>query len=142
MITVNVDNPPFIEAKYYRKGRIKPVELIIIHTMEAARKENTAENVANYFKNPEKEASAHYCIDSNSIVQCVYDSNTAFGCKNANANGVHLEHAGYAKQNREDWLDEYGKSMLDISAQVCAYLCQKFNIPVQMAEFRAKDTLP
>jgi len=131
-------DPKFVQAKYFRKGRIKPVELIVIHTMEAPEKGETAENIANYFKTIDRPASAHYCIDENSIVQCVYDSNTAYHCKNANANGIGLEHAGYAKQTVEDWADEKSVAILKISAQISAYLCNKFNIPVQMAEFAGK----
>lgn len=135
----DVENPPYIEARYYRKGRIKPVELIVIHTMEAAEKGNTAEAVAKYFQNSGVKASAHYCVDNNSVVQCVWDSNTAFACKNANANGVHIEHAGFAKQNREEWLDEYGIALLNISAQGCAYLSNKFDIPVKTAVFKSEN---
>ncbi len=131
-------DPKFIKAKYFNKGRVKPVELIVIHTMEAPEKGSTAENVGNYFQNIGVKASTHYGVDNDSVVQYVYDSNTAFGCKNANANGLHIEHAGYAKQNTQDWNDPYSIAMLKKSAQISAYLCEKFNIPVQMAEFHGK----
>lgn len=131
------DDPPFIQAKYYHKGRYDKVDLIVIHTMEAPEKGETAENIANYFaKTIDRPASAHYCIDNNSAVQCVYDSWTAFHCKGANANGIGLEHAGYARQTQEDWQDQYSQDMLKISAQISAYLCNKFNIPVQKAEWK------
>ncbi len=132
---IDPDNVPYIKAKYFRPGRIRPVELIVIHSMESAEGPRTARNTAHYFQNPPAPASAHYCIDATEVIQCVYDSNTAFHCKNANANGIGLEHAGYARQTREEWLDEYGQKMLDLSAQVAAYLCLKFNIPVQPARF-------
>jgi len=130
-----VNNPPYVPAKYFHVGRVKHVELIVIHTMEAPDGPRTAENVAHYFQEPAVEASAHYCIDVNAVIQCVYDSNTAFACKNANANGMHLEHAGYAAQTACDWADEYNQKMLYNSAQIAAYLVKKFNIPVQRAEF-------
>lgn len=130
-----IDNPPFVRAKNYYAGRNKKVQLIVLHTMEAPEKGTTAESVAQYFKTSGVKASAHYCIDNNSVVQCVYDKDTAWACRNANSNGVQIEHAGYAKQNTEDWMDEYSKSMLEISAQIAAYLCNKFNIPVRRAEF-------
>lgn len=132
-----IENPPFIRARYFHSGRLKPVQLIVIHTMEAPEKGTTAEATARYFQNPKVPASAHYCIDNDSIVQCVWDSYTAFGCKNANANGVHLEHAGYADTN--DWRDEYNTIMLYNSAQMAAYLVKKFDIPVQKAVFAADD---
>jgi N-acetyl-anhydromuramyl-L-alanine amidase AmpD len=132
-----IKNPPFIKAKNYYTGRSKPVELIIIHTMEAPEKGTTAESVAKYFRDSGVKASAHYCIDNDSIVQCVWDNNTAWHCKNANSNSIGLEHAGYAAQTKKDWEDEFSLAMLDNSAQLCAYLCEKFNIPVQKAEFKS-----
>lgn len=130
-----IDNPPFIPAKYFHKGRNLPVQLIVIHTMEAPEKGETAENIAKYFARGERVASAHYCIDNNSIVQCVWDRDTAFACPKANANGVQLEHAGYAKQSANDWADQYSLDMLNNSAQIAAYLCKKFKLPTQRAEF-------
>jgi N-acetyl-anhydromuramyl-L-alanine amidase AmpD len=132
-------NPQFIKAKYFNKGRVKPLELIVIHTMEAPEKGTTAESVGKYFQNIGVKASTHYGVDNDSVVQYVYDSNTAFGCKNANANGVHIEHAGYADQNAADWSDEYSQAMLKKSAQIAAYLCEKFNIPVQKAVFKSES---
>lgn len=130
-----ITDPPYYPAKYQRQGRIKQVNLIVIHSMEAPEKGDTAERVAKYFQNPPVQASAHYCLDNNSVIQCVWDSNTAFACKNANANGLHLEHAGYAKQKREEWLDTYGIDMLNLSAQLGAYLCNKYDIPPVRARF-------
>lgn len=132
-------DPQFIPAKYFYKGRTKPVELIVIHTMEAAETSETAEKVGKYFQNPGVKASTHYGCDNNSVVQYVYDSNTAFGGKNANANGIHIEHAGYAKQDAGDWSDNFSRDMLIYSAQIAAYLCVKFNIPVDFAEFAGND---
>lgn len=132
-------DPQFIKAKYYNKGRIKPVELIVIHTMEAPEKGTTAENIGHYFQTIDRPASTHYGVDTDSIVQYVYDSNTAFGCKNANANGVHVEHAGYADQKAIDWQDETSIKILKQSAQITAYLSNKFNIPVRMAQFKSQN---
>jgi N-acetyl-anhydromuramyl-L-alanine amidase AmpD len=136
---INIENPPFIPAKHFRKGRIRPVEVIVLHSMESPERRDTAENVAKYFQRGPVVASAHYCVDDNSIVQCVWDRDTAFHCKNANANGVGIEHAGYARQTTAEWLDEYGQAMLDLSAQLGAYLCRKFDIQPLRAVFAGPD---
>lgn len=128
-----------VQARHYRPGRIKPVELIVIHSMEAPERVDTAENIAHYFATTDVEASAHFCVDNNSVVQCVKLADTAYAARNANANGVHIEHAGYAKQTREEWLDEYGKAMLGQSAALAAIICKQFNIPVQKAKFAGVD---
>jgi len=137
MLPAIITNPPFIKARWFHASRIKPVQLIVIHSMEAPEKGDTAEAVARYFQRGTVQASAHYSIDNNSVVQCVFDSHTAFHCKNANSNGIGIEHAGYAKQTKEEWLDGYGQQMLELSAQIGAHLCIKFRIPVQRAEFRS-----
>lgn len=122
----------YIPAKWFRKYEGKrPVRLIVIHTMEAPEKEQTAENVANYFKNGSAKASAHLCIDSNSIVQCVLDNNIAFAAPGVNKDGIHLEFAGYAKQTEEDWKDPYSFSMLENGANAAAQYCLKYDIPVK-----------
>lgn len=131
---------PFKQARNYTKGRIKPVQLIVLHSMESPERVNTAENVAGYFAGSNAPmASAHYCVDADSIVQSVRLEDTAYHCKNANANGVGIEHAGYAKQTRNEWLDPYGKAMLELSAQLTAALCSRYNIPPRRAQFASKD---
>lgn len=131
-----INNPPFIKSPNFYKGRLKKVELIVLHTMESPEKGTTAESVAkNWFGDSDSRVSAHYCIDNNSIVQCVYDSNTAWHCKNANSNGIGIELAGTADQSVAQWNDEYSLSQMDITAQICAYLSNKFKIPVRKAEF-------
>jgi N-acetyl-anhydromuramyl-L-alanine amidase AmpD len=131
---------PFKQAKNYRKGRGRPVQLIIVHSMEATEKGSTAENVASYFAGSNAPmASAHFSVDNNSIVQSVRLEDTAYHCKNANANGIGIEHAGYAKQTRAEWMDEYGQQMLELSAELAASLCHQFNIPVRRAKFAGKN---
>lgn len=126
----------FVPARWFTKGRIKPIQLLIVHSMEAAEKGTTAENIARYFQTTTTKASAHFCIDADSIVQCVKLEDTAYHCKNANANGIGLEHAGFAKQSREEWLDEYSRQTLERSAKLVAELCGRFDIPIQKAEFK------
>lgn len=122
----------FVQAKNFRKGRRPgPVDLLVIHTMEASEKPTTAEAVASWFAGPSApQSSAHYCIDSDSVVQCVKDEDTAWHAPGANHNGIGIEHAGYAKQNAADWSDDYSQKMLRISAKLAAMLCAKHNIPV------------
>ncbi len=127
---------PFRPAKHFSRGpRREPPSLIVIHTMEAPEKGSTAENVASYFAGESApQASAHYCIDNDSIVQCVKDDDIAWHASNANARGIGLEHAGYAKQTREEWADEYSVAMLRLSAKLSAQLCAKYNIPVEFVD--------
>lgn len=126
---------PFVKARWYTPGRISPVKLIIVHSMEASEGSKTAENVAHYFATTDTKASAHFCIDNDSVIQCVKLTDTAWHCKNGNAAGIGLEHAGYAKQTEAEWLDDYGKAMLELSAKLAAELVAKFSIPIARAKF-------
>lgn len=131
-----VENPTFIKSPNFHKGRRKNEELVVIHTMESPEKGTIAESIAkNWFGDSGSGVSAHYTVDNNSFVQCVWDSNTAFHCKNANANGLGIELAGEAKQKIEDWNDQFSQDLLVIAAQIGAYLSVKFEIPVQKAQW-------
>jgi N-acetyl-anhydromuramyl-L-alanine amidase AmpD/LysM repeat protein len=121
----------FVQARHFRRGRIRPIRLVVIHDMESPEKLDTAEAVAAYFARTDREASAHYNVDADSIVQSVRDGDTAFAAKGANSDGLHVEHAGYAAQTRRDWTDPYSARMLARSANLVARLCPRYRIPVQ-----------
>lgn len=122
----------FVQATNYTAANRKAVDLIVIHTMEAAEKPNTAENVAAWFASANApKASAHFCVDSDSTVQCVSEEDVAWHAPGANHNGIGIEHAGYAKQTGNEWADEYSTRMLERSAKLCAELCKRWNIPLK-----------
>jgi hypothetical protein len=100
-------------ARHYYEVRRKPIRLIVLHSMESDEKGDTAESCKRYFETTDRTASAHVCVDNNSTARCVDDEDTAFGAKSANADGLHIEHAGRARQSRADWLDDYSWQMLD-----------------------------
>jgi len=136
---------PFIQAMHYRA--VNPgrhIQLIVLHSMESQEKGDTAENVAKWFARGAdgNAVSAHYCIDADSIVQCVQTKDIAFAAPSANRNGIHLELAGRARQDRNDWTDEYSKAVLDNAAALCALvLMPKYNIlPVFLKWKRLADT--
>jgi len=128
----DTDPWPFVPARssHEVEGR-RNVRLIVIHSMEAPENDDTAEAIAKFFQNPPKPASSHLCIDNNSIVRCVPDNNIAGGAPGANPDGIHLELAGYAKQTEAEWLDDYGKTLLDNAAEAAAQFCLKYDIPVR-----------
>lgn len=121
---------PFVKAKHFTSASGRKIDLIVIHSMEAPEKGQTAENCAAYFARGTVVASAHYCVDCNSIVQCVRDKDVAYGAPGANRNGVHIEHAGYARQTSLEWRDTYSWSMLELSARLVAELAHRHNIPL------------
>ncbi|KUL35736.1 hypothetical protein ADL12_19640 [Streptomyces regalis] len=116
--------------------------MIVIHDMEAPEGPLTAENVARYFANlpASNKASAHVCVDNNSAVRCVADGNRAWHAPGTNSDGLGLELAGYARQSRAEWLDQYSKGVLEQAAKVTADWCRKHSIPARkltVAELKA-----
>lgn len=67
-------------ATNYTIGRTKPIDRIVVHY--TAGNNDTAENNGNYFSKPNREASAHYFVDENSVVQSVQDKDTAYHAGN------------------------------------------------------------
>ena len=135
------DRWPFVQARFFTPvngGR--RIRLIVIHSMEADEKPEMAENCANYFKNHpgyiiykgkriNTKPSAHLCIDSDSIVQCVWDTNIAHGAGGANHDGLHLELAGWKTQRSAEWIDPYGVLLINNAAHAAAQYCLKYDIP-------------
>lgn len=140
--TTMTDGPyQFVQARNFtRTDGNRCVDLIVLHTIEAAEKPGTALGVARWFAGEAApKASAHYCIDSDTVVQCVYEGDVAWGAPGANHDGVHIEHAGYAAQSAAQWDDKYSRAMLVQSAQVAAGICARHAVPVEFVD--AEDLL-
>lgn len=126
------DKWPFVKSPHYTKlANRRGVRVVVIHSMEAPEKGDTAEKVAQYFKNTVKQVSAHICVDNNSIVQCVLDNNVAWAAPGANHDGIHIEMAGYASQSHGEWMDNYSLLVIENAANAAAQYCAKYDIPVK-----------
>lgn len=81
-----------------------------------------------------REASAHFCIDNDSIVQCVDERLIAWHAPGANTTGIGVELSGYASQTTESWFDSYSLPMLKLAADYCAKACARWKIPVEYVD--------
>jgi N-acetyl-anhydromuramyl-L-alanine amidase AmpD len=120
---------PFLEARWYTEATGRRIDFIVIHDMEMAEKGDTAESCAQLFHTTDRKASAHYCVDADSIVQCVREKDIAYHAP-PNTHSIGVEHAGFAGQTRTQWLDEYGVAMLTRSAGLVAELLKKYDLPL------------
>jgi hypothetical protein len=129
------DSFPFIQARWFDHNRMQPIDLIVIHSAEVAPSNRTARNVAEYFKNPLNEkgqpvkASAHFVVGVD-IWQCVKVGDVAWHAPGVNGRSIGIEHEGYAKYTKEEWLSVAGKDMLARSAELTGRLCKVFGIPI------------
>jgi hypothetical protein len=135
-------NLPYVEAVNWQRDVGPQVKRnIVIHTMEVAEAATSAEWCAAFFagkKGPAPKASAHACVDDDSIVQCVPWDRIAWACGGLNKQGIHIELAGFARQSLAEWRDDYSRRMLDRAAWLVAKLSNQHDIP---AEFCAADDL-
>jgi N-acetyl-anhydromuramyl-L-alanine amidase AmpD len=121
---------PFVASPNVNHTSGRDVDVVVVHTMEMDEKGDTAESCAHYFSQSSAQVSAHYCVDSDSVVQCVKEDDVAWHAPGANHNGIGVEHAGRAAQTGRDWSDPYSTSMLALSAQLVGGICSRHKIPV------------
>ena len=128
---MDLNNIPYVQCRWYKQVENRQIHKLVIHSMEAPEKGDTAEAVAHYFATLDRPASAHYCVDDNSIVQTCQCAWVAYGAPGANHDGVHIELAGYARQTAEEWADPFSLAMLKLAAELCAkILVPRFEVPV------------
>lgn len=130
----------FIQAEHYYTTNSP--RWIVIHDMEYPKQAGAAEWCARYFAGPNApQKSAHYCIDPVEIIQSVHENNGAWhtqgfihtneGALEINRYSIGIEHAGYASQDRAQWLDPGGTRELEQSAQLVSEIAQRHGIPVR-----------
>ncbi len=142
-MSIRFDKIPFIQAKYYTPSDARTPLKIVLHSMEAPEKGTTAEAVAKYFQTLTRPASAHYCVDNDSIVQCVQCKDVAYGAPGANHDGIHIELAGYANQTQPQWEDAYSLAVMTNAANLCGkVLMPKFHIPAVFLDEHALKSDP
>jgi hypothetical protein len=137
---IDMNRLPYVQAKWFTPvdpSQPRRILWLTLHDMEFPEKLTAAEDVAMYFhtlseKLPNgkpKKASAHTCWDNNSAVRCVLDKDVAYAAPGANSNGLQYELAGYGRQTRDEWLDEFGRSMIALVCDGLAQDCIKYGIP-------------
>lgn len=132
---------PFVQSRFHGAVRAL-IDDIVLHSMECPEASTRAETCAAYMAGLPVDGdkkSAHYYFDSDTVVQGVADHHVAYAAPGANAHGLHFEHAGYARQSRAEWLDDFSIRMLSLSAQLCARKCREYDIPIKF--LRSTDLL-
>lgn len=123
---------PFVQARHYTRAGCRAIDVVVVHTMEAPELADTAERVARWVAGPAApRASAHYCVDADSIVCCVRDDDVAWHAPGANRAGLGIELAGYARQGAADWGDAYSRALLSRAADLVAEKCAEYEVPVE-----------
>ena len=112
---------------YHNSGRreASDVKWIVVHDTEGG----TAASVAKMFSHPSALASTHLVVDEFDCYRMLDDLLIPWGAPGANTNGYHIEHCGFARWSRAEWLKH--DATLRRGAYKAALRCVRFNIPVR-----------
>lgn len=110
--------------------------LIVIHTAECIESNGeAAENLALWIAGKTSyvapNASWHYAVDKNSVVQSVRDTDVAWHASQANTLSIGIEQAGFARQSATEWNDPDSQAILFRSSRLVAALCVRWQIPIR-----------
>jgi N-acetyl-anhydromuramyl-L-alanine amidase AmpD len=122
---------PFVESPNFTRAAGRAIDVVVMHTMEIAERPDAAEICARWFRTPVSQVSAHYCVDADSIVQCVWEKDVAWHARGGNANSIGVELGGFAGQTTTDWEDTYSATVLERAATLVADVCRRRRIPVR-----------
>jgi hypothetical protein len=114
--------------------RPSAIGLVVIHSTEGG----TAPSVAAYFARATTRASTQLVVDDLACYRCVPDLVIPWGAPGVNRRGLHIEHCGYARWTREQWLAH--DRTLERSAAKAARWCWLYRIPrrwLSLAELKA-----
>ena len=121
-------------ASNYTKGRKQSVQYIVVHY--TANNGDRAESNGKYFQQPNRNASAHYFVDENDVVQSVKDSDTAWHCgaknykhnKCRNDNSIGVEMCSEKDSSGQYYINEETQKK---ALEVVKWLMEKYGVPLE-----------
>lgn len=113
-----------------------PINKIVIHVTESS-----YASALNWFQNPNAQASVQYVVRSSDgqITQMVHNKDIAWHSGNwpYNQTSIGIEHEGYT--SNPAWFTD---AMYRSSAQLVAYLCNKYHIPIDRQHIIGHNEVP
>jgi len=122
---------PFVESPNVTKRTGRAIDVVVIHTMEIAERADAASICARWFASKASEVSAHYCVDAGAVIQCVREKDIGWHARGGNTASIGVELAGFARQTRREWEDDYSRAVLQRAAGLVAGICRRRTIPVR-----------
>jgi N-acetylmuramoyl-L-alanine amidase len=113
-----------------------PIDFVAIHDSEG-----TASEAINTFHNAKNKVSIHYLVDTDGTVyQLLHEKDIAYHVGNYwyNQRAIGIEHVGYAATGYQS----YNAAQYLASAQLTAYLLEKYAIPLDHAHIVGHGTVP
>ena len=127
-------NTVYAHTSNYTKGRKQLIKYIVVHY--TANDGDTARNNGNYFSQPNRNASAHYFVDENEIIQSVKDTDTAWHCGAKsykhelcrNDNSIGIEMCSEKDEQGKYYINE---STQNNTIELIKQLMQKYDISIE-----------
>ncbi len=121
----------FVESPNVTRVEGRAIDVVVIHTMEIGERADAAESCARWFADPASEVSAHYCVDADTVIQCVREGDVAWHARGGNTTSIGIELAGYAGQGPRGWDDAYSSAVLGRAATLTADVCDRHAVPMR-----------
>ena len=127
-----------IQAKNYTNTTRAKVDWVVLHSTENPIKPGTARNVALWFAGAQApQASAHYIVGPDTVVQCVRETAVAWAAPGANATGIQIELVGQA--HKTDWTrdgdgPQDGLRVVVRAAELTRAICKRWDIPLERVD--------
>lgn len=121
---------PFTPPRSYSPGRPSgPPRLIVVHYTAGSEGPSSAEDGAAEDQRRTDGTSAHYYVDQDSVVQCVYTWDRAHTALwNGNQAGIHYELCG-TRQTAEQWADAASTATIRSAAEIMRRDMVRYGIP-------------
>ncbi len=103
----------------------RTIKWVVVHSTEGG----TAKSVAQMFSHASASASTHLVVDDLDCYRMLDDKHIPWGAPGANTYGYHIEHCGFAKWSRAEWLAH--DPTLRRGAYKAAIRCVAYGIPVR-----------
>jgi hypothetical protein len=111
------------------------IDMIVIHVAQGS-----YSGTISWFQNPDADVSAHYVVGrKGQVAQCVRNADIAWHAGNwtYNQKTMGIEHAGFVSNP-----DSFTRAMYRSSARLSAYLCKRYNIPIDRQHIIGHNQVP
>src|SRR6266545_1918845 len=119
---------PFIQARNHG-GTQTAVRRIVIHGTVSPCVKGGARNVANFFHETHRDASAHYVVDPGQIVQCLHERTIGFHAP-PNTGSIGIELGDPQKGSSARWKDADHEPMLHLAADLVREVAARWKVPL------------
>mgnify|MGYP003371594627 FL=1 len=128
-------NKLIAHSSNFTKGRKQKIQFLVIHY--TANNGDLAKSNCNYFKSPNRNASAHYFVDEKEIWKSIENNDTAWHCgtngkyyhnkcRNYNSIGIELCSEKDSKGNYY-----FNSETINNAIELTKMLMKKYNIPIE-----------